>query len=105
MCWLGYQRHRSEYRLCYSSITRMKLNCRHRTLKEVMRALMQARAPGGAGPLLREYANTTAGAILNISMKIRDLRKAGRPGKGRSRPLAPFEKVINKGEHVDLKVL
>ena len=78
--------------------TNMSIERRHRTLKEVQRALMQA---GNAGHLLREYASTTSGAILNISMKIGDLREAGRPGKGRVRPLTPFEKMINKYEPVE----
>jgi hypothetical protein len=75
---------------------------RHRTFKEVMHSLMNH---GGAGPLMWEFAATTAGWTLNLIIKVKKLRAAGRPGKGRARPLSPFEEFVNHGKPLDLRVL
>jgi hypothetical protein len=78
----------------------MPIERRHRTLKEAMRSLMNT---GGAGGHMWEFAVPHANHILNMTIKIIKLRDAGRPGKGRQRPLTPFEQFTNHGQRVDIQ--
>ena len=80
----------------------MSIERRHRTLKEIWRALMNH---GGAPPQLWEYAATMANEIINRSPSSKALRSVGRPKAGKKRALSPWEMVVNKGRPADYKVL
>ena len=75
---------------------------RHRTLEECSGALL---TQGGAAGHMWEYSYPTANHILNLTIQIAKLRKAGRPTKGRERPLTPFEMLENHGKPCNIKKL
>ena len=75
---------------------------RNRTLEEVSGALCHR---GGAGAHMWEYSMPTANLILNLTITIKKLREAGRPGKGRERPLTPFEELHNHGKRCNIQAM
>ena len=80
----------------------MPIERRHRTLKGLQRALMNQ---GGAAGHMWEFAIPTANHILNLTIRINALKDAGRLGKGKLRPLTPFEQFVNHNKRVDIQAL
>ena len=80
----------------------MPIERRHRTLKELQRSLMNQ---GGAGDHMWEFAIPHANHILNLTIRIAKLQGAGRPGKGRLRPLTPFEQFVNHEKRIDIQAM
>ena len=78
----------------------MSIERRHRTLKEVTRALL---THGGAPQMLWEFAVVMANEILNRTPPAQALIAAGSPCKGNTRALTPWELVMNKGVKTDSK--
>ena len=80
----------------------MPIERRHRTLKETERALMNI---GGAGGHMWEFAVPHANHILNLTIRIAHLTECKRSGKGKERPLTPFEHFVNHGQRANIKAM
>ena len=84
------------------SHTNPTIEIRHKTLVDMSNAMLDR---GGANAACWEYTFPTCNFILNISFKVREMARLGMPGKGKQRPLTPFEQLVAKGEYVDIKQL
>ena len=84
------------------SHTNTTIEVRHKVLNEMANAMLHR---GGANSACWEYAYPSANYAINISPSVRELARVGFPRKGKQRPLTPFEKVVAKGEYIDIKRL
>ena len=78
----------------------MTIERRHLSFERMSASLMHK---GCAGPTLWEFAAPQAGFLLNITWRTAVLRAVGRPGKGKTRPLTPFEEFENHGKMADMQ--
>ena len=74
----------------------------HRPVKDMINAMLDR---GGANEACWEFCVPQVFFIRNISIPPAELRRVGYPAEHKVRPLTPFEKVVNKQSHLDIKAL